>query len=516
MGFSQALSGLNAASTNLNVVSNNIANSQTVGFKSSITQFADIYAGAKVGLGTRVAAVVQNFNSGNLETTDRVLDLAISGSGFFRLEQGGQMVYSRNGQLTLTADGYLENAQGARLVGADGIIRIPAEGLRASPTSEVKATLNLDAGTDLVTVEFDSANPATYSYANAATVYDSLGNAHQLTTYYRKVDINQWEVHAALDGKDITPIAAPMVSFNSSGILQDSPVLEPIPADYEGADKYLTDNGYIDVQAYLDVRAAYEADPTNPAPPAISETDHPQFQQYVDDFLAYKDYRKSVEGPVVADYGNTQDYLDAKVAYEADPTQPNPDPIDATLYPEAQAYLDHLAAYNLGPVYKPAAFSISAAELNNGAATLSFQLDLTGTNQFGNDFEVSGLTQNGYTTGGLMGFSVDVNGNIVGKYSNEQTQILGQIQLASFRNPEGLQPVGDNVWIETAASGQALAGVAGAGQFGTIESGVVETSNVDLTKELVNLIIAQRNFQANAQSVKTQSDVLEQAVNLGR
>lgn len=516
MGFSQALSGLNAASSNLNVVSNNIANSQTVGFKSSSTQFADIYAGAKIGLGTRVAAVVQNFNSGNLETTDRVLDLAISGSGFFRLEQGGQMVYSRNGQLTLTADGYLENAQGARLVGADGIIQIPAEGLRASPTDEVKATLNLDAGAKAVTADFDASDPATYSYANAATVYDSLGNAHQLTTYYRKVDINQWEVHAALDGKDITPIAAPMVSFNSSGMLQDSPVLEPMLADYEGAETYLTDSGYADVQAYLDVKAAYEADPANPAPPTISEIDHPQFQQYVDDFLAYKDYRKSVDEPVVADYGNTQAYLDAKAAYEADSTQPNPDPIDATLYPQAQAYLDHLAAYNLGPVYKPATFSISAAELNNGAAALSFQLDLTGTNQFGNDFEVSGLTQNGYTTGGLMGFSVDENGNIVGKYSNEQSQILGQIQLASFRNPEGLQPVGDNVWIETAASGQALAGVAGAGQFGTIESGVVEASNVDLTKELVNLIIAQRNFQANAQSVKTQSDVLEQAVNLGR
>jgi len=520
MGFSQALSGLNAASSNLNVVSNNIANSQTVGFKSSSTQFADIYAGAKIGLGTRVAAVVQNFNSGNLETTDRVLDLAISGSGFFRLEQGGQMVYSRNGQLTLTADGYLENAQGARLVGADGVIQIPAEGLKASPTDEVKATLNLDAGAGAVTADFDASDPATYSYANAATVYDSLGNAHQLTTYYRKVDINQWEVHAALDGKDITPIAAPMVSFNSSGMLQDSPVLEPMLADYEGAETYLTDNGYIDVQAYLDVKAAYEADSANPAPPAISETDHPQFQQYVDDFLAYKDYRKSVDEPVVADYGNTQAYLDAKAAYEADPadpkTVPNPDPIDAATYPQAQAYLDHLAAYNLGPVYKSAAFSISAAELNNGAATLSFQLDLTGTNQFGNDFEVSGLTQNGYTTGGLMGFSVDENGNIVGKYSNEQSQILGQIQLASFRNPEGLQPVGDNVWIETAASGQALTGVAGAGQFGTIESGVVEASNVDLTKELVNLIIAQRNFQANAQSVKTQSDVLEQAVNLGR
>ena len=135
MGFSQALSGLNAASSNLNVVSNNIANSQTVGFKSSTTQFADVYASSRVGLGVQVAGVVQNFTSGNLETTDRSLDLAISGSGFFRFEQAGQVVYSRNGQLTLTPEGYLQNAQGARLLGSNGAIQIPADGLQAQPTA---------------------------------------------------------------------------------------------------------------------------------------------------------------------------------------------------------------------------------------------------------------------------------------------------------------------------------------------------------------------------------------------
>ncbi|GAB3390893.1 flagellar hook protein FlgE [Azotobacter armeniacus] len=383
MGFSQALSGLNAASTNLNVVSNNIANSQTVGFKSSTTLFADVYAGAKVGLGTRVAAVMQNFNSGNLETTDRGLDLAISGSGFFRLEQGGQVVYSRNGQLSLSADGYLENAQGARLMGADGVIQIPSEGLQASPTDEVEATLNLDAGADAVTATFDATDSATYSYANTATVYDSLGNAHELSLYFTKTGTNTWEVHAALDG-DVSANSQ-SVNFTSSGVLD----------------------------------AAYAA----------------------------------------------SDFIFA---------------------------------------------------MTNGAAGIDFELDLTGTTQFGNDFEVSSLTQSGYTAGSLVGFSVDENGNIIGNYSNEQSQVLGQIQLASFRNPEGLQPLGDNVWVETAASGQPLVGMAGVGQLGTVESGVVETSNVDLTKELVSLIIAQRNFQANAQSVKTQSDVLEQAVNLGR
>lgn len=399
MAFSQALSGLNAAATNLNVVSNNIANSQTVGFKSSTTQFADVYSGAKVGLGVRVDGVVQNFTAGNLESTDRGLDLAISGSGFFRFEQGDQMVYSRNGQLTLTPEGYLQNAQGAQLLGANGVIQIPTDGLQAQPTTEVITALNLDSGSDVIAATFDANDPATYSYANTATVFDSLGNSHELTMYFTKTGINTWEVRSAMDG-------------------------------------------------------------------ALGTT-------------------------TVEDTSATPSTFTTETAVQA---------------------VSFTSSGLLGS-YAPSTFDFA---MSNGAADINFELDLTGSTQFGNDFEVASMTQDGYTAGSLVGFSVDENGNVIGNYSNEQTQILGQIQLASFRNPEGLQPVGDNAWVETAASGQALVGVAGIGQFGSLESGVVETSNVDLTKELVNLIIAQRNFQANAQSVKTQSDVLEQAVNLGR
>jgi len=117
MSFSQALSGLNAASQNLDVIGNNIANSQTYGFKGSSIQFADVYAGSQVGQGVRVAGVLQNFANGTLETTGRNLDLGINGGGFFRFKQGDQVVYSRNGQLTLTQDGYLVNAAGAKLTG---------------------------------------------------------------------------------------------------------------------------------------------------------------------------------------------------------------------------------------------------------------------------------------------------------------------------------------------------------------------------------------------------------------
>ncbi|HSH48494.1 MAG TPA: flagellar hook-basal body complex protein, partial [Halomonas sp.] len=118
MGFSQALSGLNAAATSLDVQGNNIANSQTVGFKSSGAQFADVFANSKVGLGTRVSTILQDFTGGNLESTGRGLDLAISGDGFFRFQNpSGEVVYSRNGQLSMTPEGLLQNAQGARIMG---------------------------------------------------------------------------------------------------------------------------------------------------------------------------------------------------------------------------------------------------------------------------------------------------------------------------------------------------------------------------------------------------------------
>lgn len=421
MSFSQALSGLNASSGNLNVISNNIANSQTVGFKSSTTRFADVYAaGSKVGMGVKTAAVVQNFTDGTLETTNRALDVAISGSGFFTFQQNGQTIYSRNGQLNLTPDGHLENSQGAQLVGVSGApVQIPSAGLAASATTAVGATLNLNANANTVswnpaatttktpdpapattattatTSSLDPTDPSTYSYANTATIYDSLGNSHTLTMYFIKNGTNQWQVQAGLDGTLSTT-----KTTDSAGNTISSPTVQQLSFDASGL----------------------------------------------------------------------------------------------------------LTAGAKNPFEFP---------MSNGANDINFTLNLGGTTQFGNAFEMTTLTQNGYTAGSLVGFTIDQSGTIIGNYSNDQSLNLGQIQLANFRNPEGLQPKGDNAWLATTASGLPLLGTAGVGQFGKIETGVTEASNVDLTKELVNLIVAQRTFQANSQSVKAQSEVLQQAVNLG-
>lgn len=153
--------------------------------------------------------------------------------------------------------------------------------------------------------------------------------------------------------------------------------------------------------------------------------------------------------------------------------------------------------------------------VTTGATTpFSVTLDYTGTTQYGANFGVNTLTQDGYTSGHLSGFNVSADGTIVGSYTNGKSATLGQVVLANFTNPNGLQSLGNNVWAATAASGAALVGPPASGSLGVLQSSAVEDSNVDLTAELVNMITAQRNYQANAQTIKTQDQVLQTLVNL--
>ena len=170
-----------------------------------------------------------------------------------------------------------------------------------------------------------------------------------------------------------------------------------------------------------------------------------------------------------------------------------------------------------GVMTAPAGGSVNIGPLNfaNGSAPLTAKVDLSGTTQFGAANAMSKLSQDGYRSGELTSFSINADGTLTGKFSNEQTKLLGQIVLSSFANPNGLEPKGDNVWAETAASGAALTGTPGEGtKLGSLQAGALESSNVDLTSELVNLIVAQRNYQANAQTVKTQDQVMQTLMNI--
>ncbi|MEO5845173.1 MAG: flagellar hook protein FlgE, partial [Caldimonas sp.] len=141
-------------------------------------------------------------------------------------------------------------------------------------------------------------------------------------------------------------------------------------------------------------------------------------------------------------------------------------------------------------------------------------LDVSGATQYGSAFGVTDLRQDGYSAGQFIGAQIDANGVISARYSNGETRPAGQLELATFRNAQGLQPMGGNAWVQTAASGGPIVGTPGSGNLGVLQAGALEESNVDLTAELVNMIVAQRSYQANAQTIKTQDQILQTVVNL--
>jgi flagellar hook protein FlgE len=209
MGFQQGLSGLNASSKALDTVGNNIANASTVGYKAGSTQFADVFAAslngsgaAPIGLGARVATIVQQFTQGNISITNNPLDVAINGGGFFQVDDGlGGTLYSRNGQFQLDKDGFIVNAQGLQLKGVmavNGVVspgspnvplRLfdPSQSLTGLPQATgtsvgatgVQANITLDSRVAApATGPFNYADPNTYNQSTAVTIYDSLGNPH--------------------------------------------------------------------------------------------------------------------------------------------------------------------------------------------------------------------------------------------------------------------------------------------------------------------------------------------------
>jgi flagellar hook protein FlgE len=156
------------------------------------------------------------------------------------------------------------------------------------------------------------------------------------------------------------------------------------------------------------------------------------------------------------------------------------------------------------PAYTPA----------TGAAPMTVSVDLQQSTQFGANFGVNSVTQNGYTTGRLIGIDIDETGVVQARFTNGRAQPLGQVAIANFANAQGLQQLGNTQWAETFASGQALRGQAGNSGFGLVQSGALETSNVDITEELVKMITSQRNFQANAQMISTADSITQTIINI--
>ena len=399
--FNTALSGLSAASSALNITSNNIANANTVGFKNSQAEFADVYASGSVNLnsstageGVQLTDAAQQFTQGDITTTSSDLDMALSGNGFFTLSTPSGTVYTRNGEFSEDKDGNVVSSTGGFLqvypplanggfnTGALQNLNLSTAQSAPVATSTGVATLNLPSNATVPTVTpFSATNPDSYTESTSTTVYDSLGNSYPATFYFSQTATpGTWAVNMTVNGTSVG--AAQDLTFSSTGAL------------------------------------------TTPANGTLT-------------FAGYT------------------------------PT--------------------------------------------DGAAPMSMAFNFGATTQYGTSFGVSSITQNGYTTGQLSTVSVSTSGVVSAVYSNGTTTDLGQLAIGNFANPQGLQQLGNNDWAQTYTSGTVVQGTAGSAGFGTVQSSALESSNVDLTTELVNMITEQRAFQANAQVITT-ADQMSQTV----
>lgn len=407
MTFDIALTGLNAATADLEVISNNIANNATNGFKRSNAEFADVYASSALGVasnaigkGVRVANISQEFTQGDVTFTDNNLDLSISGEGFFRLNDNGSTVYSRAGTFGLDREGYIVNASGHNLTGytADSAgtispslanLQIDPSDLSPRPTSNIDMSMNLNA-TAGVLPAFNVADSSTFNFSTSTTIYDSLGTSHVASLYYHKDAPNSWTSYMYVGGNEVSQPGGDTITFNPDGSLNQ------------------------------------------------------------------------VNGAAGTTLTST--------------------------------------------AFTPA----------TGVSPITLTLDVAQMSQFNNPFGVNQIIQDGYTTGRLNDMDIDSSGVIFGRYTNGQSNALGQIALTNFPNPQGLRQAGNTSWVETFGSGVAVTGAPGSASLGLIQSGSLEESNVDITAELVAMISAQRSFQANAQVISTGDTLTQTVINIRR
>lgn len=489
MSFQQGLSGLNAANSNLAAIGNNVANANTVGFKQSQAQFADMFAASisgsggasgQIGTGVSVAAVAQQFTQGNVTATSNPMDTAISGQGFFLLtNSAGATAYSRNGQFQLDKNGFLVNAQGnqlngympnaagAILAGATVPLQINPANLQPKGSALVTVGANLNSAAPVpATAVFNATDPTSYTNSTSLTVYDSLGASHVGTLYFQRQPITTVG-NGSFAAANNTMTVGSTTGLSVGNTVTLAGVTYTITGVTNGTTLAVTP------AAAAPVAAA----PTTTNAPSSS------WNTYL-----------TVDGVSVPTAGTALTQLTFNSLGALSSTNPVSTPI--------------------GSVASSALFPTSTAVSNTQTITFNFGSQTAATTQYGSAFGVNTLTQDGYASGQLNSTSTGADGTITGRYSNGQTRPLAQIVLANFTSPQGLQSVGNNEWVQTAASGAPLVGAPGASSLGTLQSSAVEDSNVDLTAALVNMITAQRVYQANAQTIKTQDQLLQTVVNL--
>jgi len=389
MSFTIALSGINAINSELNTISNNIANSSTYGFKSSRANFAAMYAGLQP-TGTEVSSLTQSIEvGGGVLTTGRAMDASIQGRGFFvTRDSAGAEIYTRVGIFAADKEGYIVDSfgrmvqgysvvPGTTTLGPMGNLQVPTGQVAAQASTELRyvGNLSFDWAAPVV-APFDRADPQSYNSSMVSVVYDSLGVQHSVTQYFVKSGVSQVTVHYTMDGVDLPTTTA--LDFNTNGQLTT---------------------------------------PVGAVPLALG-------------------------------------------------TPP-------------------------------------------GAAPLTVDLVYAGTTHFGGEATTTTNTSNGYASGTLIGVQLSEDGAVLAQYSNGLKQRVGTVALATFPAEGELVPVSDTAWTTSVGSGTPLYFTPGTGMAGNLTPGSLEQSNVDMTSQLVSLMSAQRNYQANTKVISTENEMMQ-------
>ncbi len=424
--FSIPLTGLNADSTALNTIANDLSNMNTTAFKSQSTNFSDLFyqqigsTGSgdpiQVGAGTKVSANETDYAQGSINSTSNPTDVALNGSGFFVVGSGnGANEYSRAGNFSLTSNGNLVTANGLNVMGypaANGVVNTNAPlapiNIPVGQVEQPQATTTISMTTNL-----DATSLGGTTFPAQVTVYDSLGTPHIATVTYTQAGINTWDYSAALPASEFTsgvstPVTGTM-QFNQIGVLTSVSQSTPV---------------------------AVAATPVGNAAPDV------------------------------------------------------------------------------------AAIPLTFTGLADGAADLNMNWSLLGASgtptigQVDAKSAVSATLQDGYAPGQYQSFTIGTDGTVTATYSNGQKENVGQLALASVTNLQGLQMLGDGDYATTLASGTASITTSGAAGLGTLQDGALEGSNVNISAEFSNLIIAQRAFEANSKAVTTFDTVTQETINM--
>ncbi|RDK01792.1 flagellar hook protein FlgE [Paraburkholderia lacunae] len=503
MGYQTGLSGLSASSSDLDVIGNNIANANTVGFKSGAAQFADMYANSvatavnnQVGIGTKLAEVQQQFAQGTITSTNQALDVAINGNGFFQLSNNGSMVYSRNGVFQLDKNGFITNAQGLQLMGyaasSAGVVNtaqtvplsVPTANIAPQATTKITAGLNLNAQDPLM--------------LGTPTVTAGATNAGTLTT----------------TGATITNTASGTNNDNFT-------VTFPTPTTYTVTDNTLgTTTAAATYTAGTAIQLGNGETITFTGVPAVNDSYTVAPTAVAFNQNSSTTYNYSTSTTVYDSLGGSQqvNMYFAKTGAGTWDVYAGPSTGTASLIGHANfnssgTLLGTTDAAGVATA-TPFVFNFSVPNTDGSSTPQNLTLNIGGTTQYGGKDGVNSLQPDGFAAGTLTSFTIGADGTLTGNYSNQQTSALGQIVLANFSNQNGLVNLGNNEYQQTSQSGVAQISAPGATNHGTLQGGAVENSNVDLTSQLVNLITAQRNYQANAQTIKTQQAVDQTLINL--